>query len=100
MNLAQFVSVKPVASINMTLPDMKLWDSTVDQQRDRKKKELIAETLIELKMILTYEMSVAQIRELMPESSSKIKDWMRVWTNQGHLNSRRVGGIFLYSLKK
>lgn len=100
MNLAQFVSIKPISPINMKLPDMKMWACTVDQNRDRKKKELIAETLIELKMVLTHEMSVAQIRELMPEASSKIKDWMLVWTNQGHLERRRVGGTYFYSLKK
>ena len=101
MNLAQSpIRPEPGARINLSLPDMKKWEKHSDAERIAEKKALIAETLEEVKTVLTYPMSVEQIREFIPEAHRSLKDWLTVWTMQGHLTRRRIGSMYIYSLGK
>ena len=100
MNLAQSPIPSPAAPINFALPDLKRWEHHSDAERIAEKKALIAETLAELKTVLAYPMALEQIRELMPDAPKALKDWVTVWTQQGHLSRRRMGSSYIYSLSK
>lgn len=100
MNLAQSNIPTPAAPINFALPDLKKWEHHTNAERIAEQKALIAETLEELKTVLTEPMSLEQIRELMPDAPRALKDWATVWTMQGHLTRRRLAGRCIYSLGK
>lgn len=72
---------------------------TEDQHRIAEKRELIADTLEYLREVLTAPMTLQEIREQMPDAPRALKDWIHVWWMQGHVDRRRDGKRFVYSLK-
>lgn len=102
MNLAQSPTLPtPCVPINVRLPDLKKWEHHTNAEVIAEKKQLIAETLAELMSVLTYPMTLEQIRELMPDAPRALKDWVTVWTQQGHLTRKRMAsGAYLYQLRK